>query len=221
MKKIVQESLNGLLGESIIKFNQPTQGLGEKVPVFKLASTAYIIGAIQRVNHSHFTGGKLDLDKFYTFLKGIGSMYKYDRSFEEMKETVKNIAPFLGIIDQIKFSREDKSEVKMQKRAIEGDLPLEFFYDSEVPADSIIDTDIVVRSMHGNTEPGFYRFDKKLSQSERNILRIAYSYSYGDPTISIWGNFLGAVPATVGFIRKHGRSFQRSSPEEGFGERTE
>ena len=210
--KFVYESLN----ESFIKFGRSTQGLQEDFPVFKSASTAYILRALQQVNNAHFTAGKLDLDKFYHFLKGAGSMYKYKKSFEEMKQALMDIAPVLDIVEQIKFSRADKSEVKMQKRALDGGIPLEEFDNAEVPAELAEDDDIVVRSMFGDTEPAYYRFDRKLSPHERNMLRVAYAFTHGAPEKNTWQNYLEAVPARVGFIKKHGRSFEKTSDVGGF-----
>ena len=205
------------VNESFIKFGRSTQGLQEEFPVFKTASTAYILRALQNVNSSHFSSGKLDLDKFYHFLKGAGSMYKYQKSFDEMKQTLMDIAPVLDIIDQIKFSREDKSEVKMQKKAISGEVPMQFFDDAEVPAESAFGEDFAVRSMFGDTEPAFYRFDKKLSNHERNMLRVSYAFNHGDPEKSTWTNYLEAVPIQMKFAEKHGRSLESTRPLGDFG----
>jgi hypothetical protein len=206
--KFINESLEEFLNESsFIKFNRDTRGLKDEYPIFGTLSVAIILEALQRVNSSHFTGGKLDLSKFYPFLKKLRG---YNKSFNEMKESIAEIAPVLGIVDQIRFSREEKSEIKFKEKALNGEVPITYFDEAEIPEDTIEDEDYVVRSMGGDTEPAYYRFDRELNQRERNLLRVSYALNHGNPGVSTWRTYLGAVPAKVGFIKRNNRSFERT-----------
>ena len=198
------------VNESYIKFSRSSQDLQREYPIFRNASTAYILMALQKATDNQFSYNKLDLDKFYAFLKGPGSMYKYKGSFEDMKQTLMDIAPVLGIQDQIKFNRKDKSEMKLQQKALSGELPLDFFYDAEIPEEAKRDDDYVVRNRYGTTEPAFYRFGRKLSIHESNLLRSAYALSHSDPNKTAWTNYLEAVPARVGFVKRNNRSFEKT-----------
>lgn len=203
--KLVAESLNEALNEgALIKFGRSTQSLKDEYPIFKNLSVAMILEALQRANSTHFTGGKLDLSKFYDFLKKFRG---YTKSFNDMKEVMTEIAPVLGIVDQIRFSREERSEIKFKEKALNGEVPIEYFDEAEIPEDTIEDEDYVVRSMGGDTEPAFYRFDRELNQRERNLLRVSYALNHGNPGVSTWRTYLGAVPAKVGFVRRNNRSF--------------
>jgi hypothetical protein len=214
MSKLVSESLVEFINEDFIKFGRTTQNLQEEFPIFKKLSTALILRALQQVNRAHFTNNKLDLDKFYYFLKGPGSMYKYTGSYQEMKNTLMDIAPVLNIIDQIKFSREEKSNLKMQKKAIEGGIDMSYFDDAEIPESMRTEEDYAVRNQYRDSEPAFYRFDKKLTPHERNMLRVSYAFNHGNPEKTIWQNYLEAVPVNVGFAEKNNRSlYQTKDPD--------
>jgi len=192
----------------MIKFNKSIQKFQEEYPTFKKLAVALILEALQKTHKSHQTAGKLDLQKFYPFLKGAGSMYRYNKTFEEMKETISDISPILGITDQIRFSREEKSDIKFRENAIDGGLNMSFFDDARILPEFIEESDTVVRSMDGDCEPAFYRFDKKLSVQESNMLRISYAYTNGNPAKNLWTNYMEAVPAKVGFVISSGRSFE-------------
>lgn len=206
--KLVVESLDEFLNEgSAIKFNRSTRDLKDEFPIFSTLSVALILDALQKVNRSQFTGDKLDLSKFYVFLKKINP---YNKSFEEMKETIAEIAPVLGIVDQIRFSREEKSEIKFREKTLNGEVPIEEFDSAEIPREAAEDDDYVVRSMGGDTEPAFYRFDRELTQRERNMMRASYAINHGNPGVSVWRTYLGSVPAKVGFVKRNNRSFDRT-----------
>lgn len=191
-----------------IRFKTDPQKIKEKYPdIFGNLLYYYLENALRRVTPDVFVTGKLDINRFYNFLK---SVTPFNKSIIVMKELLFQAAPLLGITDQLKLSREERSEMKFQERAYHGELPIEFFEEAEVPASEAEPDDYVLKSADGETETAFYRFDRNLSDHERNMLRVAYVFKYGDPEKTPWQNYLDARPATKGHLDRHGKSYERT-----------
>lgn len=190
-------------GQTYIEFDIDPRELKNIDPeLFGTLSFAQILEGLQRLHPSLWTQGKLDLDKFYTHIKSMG----YNKDYNRMRRDLLLAAPHLGIVNELKIPREEKNELKYQQKLIHGDYNLEDAHKAEIPASQAIDSDYVVRSMYGDTEPAYYRFDHKLIPHEINQMKGAYAERYGDPDKSIWKNYLDARPATLGHIKKHGKS---------------
>jgi hypothetical protein len=190
--------------QTYIEFDIDPRELKDIDPIFKTVSFAKILEGLQRLHPSLWTQGKLDLDKFYRHLQSMG----YNRSIDQMKRDLTLAAPHLGIVNSLRLTRDDRNELMYQQRLIHGDYNLEDFHKAEIPAEQAVDSDYVVRSMYGDTEPAYYRFDHRLIPHEINQMKAAYAERYGDPEKSIWKNYLDARPATLGHIKKHGKSVE-------------
>ena len=90
-----------------IKFDSKTARI--EYPELSQVKYAYIIGALDKVCKQHFRSGKLDLIKFYAFLK---TMYPYKKTFAEMKSTLLELSPMLNIIDSLSLTKKESGELK-------------------------------------------------------------------------------------------------------------
>jgi hypothetical protein len=201
--KLVAESLSYLNEMKSIPVGD-TRELKEKYTIFKTPLFGIIANELQRIPDNVFVTGKLDIDKFYSHLKRT---YGFKYSLSDTKKIILEAAPILKFTDKLKLNKEERSDMKFQEKAYHGELSLEFFNDSEIVAEAAEDDDKVLRSADGSTEPAYYRFDKQLTPHETNMLKVAYVFKYGDPTKTLWQNYLDARPVTVGHINKFGKSF--------------
>jgi len=124
-----------------------------------------------------------------------------------MRQLITEAAPYLGFVKDLKLDATTSSELKLAQKFIENQLELEYFEEAEVPESQAVDTDYVVRSKGGATQPGFYRIEQKMNDKERNMLRWAYALKYGTEDKTLWQNYLKATPINVGTAIKHGKSF--------------
>lgn len=204
--KKVNEALNENRG--FIPFDRNPYDLKQEYPdLFGTLSFSIIANALQNnLTPNLFVQGKLDLNRFYNF---ISNFRGYQPSFEKMKENLMKAAPLLGITEYLKLTREEKSNLKFQERILSGEQDFEYYTDAEIPVEeATLPSDYVVRSMYGETEPAYYRFDKDLDLHGINMMKAAYAYKYGDPEKNLWRNYLDARPATIGHIQKHGKSVE-------------
>jgi len=191
----------------MITFRKNPTELKTLYSIFNSVIFAVIANEIQTPSESTFTNKKLDLDKFYNYLKTKG--FKY--SFIQMRDLVLEAAPILGITKYLKLSKEEKPEMLFAEKYIYGEIPIGYFSECEILAEqAVLDSDYVVRSMWGETEPAYYRVkfskDYKKAEHERNLLRVAYIQKYGDPEKTPWRNYLDARPCSMGEIKKNGKS---------------
>lgn len=197
-----------VLNESFtyIPFDRNPQDLKEEYPqLFGTLSFATIANALHNLTPELFVQEKIDLNRFYNFLRRFKG---YQKSFKEMKDILLKAAPLLGITNKLKLRRDELSELKFQEKLISGDYDLDFYANLEIPKEEAEENDYVIRSMYGETEPAYYRFDKQPTSRDINMLKAAYAYEYGDPEKTLWRNYLDARPATVGHIQRHGKSME-------------
>lgn len=209
MTKLVSESLNEYVSTSSrvnipIKKDKINELKSEYPKIFGTLSFGIIANEIQVAPQNNFVNGKLDLNRFYNYIKSKG----FKRSFDDMKQLIMEAAPLLGITDYLKLSKEEKSDLKFREKYIYNkDFPIDYYEGAEIPGDRADRlTDFALRSAEGETETAYYRFDKPLSQHERNMLKVAYVYKHGDPTKTPWQNYLDARPVTLGHVQKFKKS---------------
>lgn len=211
--KFIHESLNEA-NTPRIKFIKSPRDLREKYPkTFGTRLFGELANEIQIAPPYTFIGGKLDLYKFYNYFKVKYSNY----TFEQVKKCILEAAPILGIVKQLRLtndiiSTEEKRNLSFQEKYVYNtEESLEYYDNAEIPAsEATLPTDFVMRSVYGETETAYYRFDKSLSEHERNLLKLAYAYKYGDPQKTPWKNYLDVRPATLGHIQKFGKNIEHT-----------
>ncbi len=219
--KLVNEIINeSSQGSFFIKFKKNSKDLNKEYPeieIFKTWTFGEIAGALGRVGNSEATNGKLDLNKFYNFLKARG--FKAD--FHKMKDVLLQAAPYMGIEKQLKLSRDERSDMNMASMMLTGAAAIDQFQKAEIVAAEAIDSDHVVRSKCGETEPIYYRINgtlfnsrgelRTITQHEINMLKRAYVIDHGDPAKTVWKNYWDARPITLGSINRHSKDLYRTS----------
>ncbi|MFA5152710.1 MAG: hypothetical protein WC554_09140 [Clostridia bacterium] len=193
----------------MIKFKNSPKDLKAKHPIFNSITFAIIANEIQTPPSNAFTNKKLDLDKFYSYLKTKG----FKAAFKEMKELIIEAAPILGITAYIKLSNEEKKNLLFVEKYVYGkETSIDEFTEAEILKNSqLLSTDYVVRSMYGDSDEAYYRIGRQMNDHDRNLLKAAYSIKYGDPLKTPWKNYLDARPASIGHIEKFGKSFDHTA----------
>ena len=198
-----------------ISISSVPQKLQDKFPILKTLSFGLLSNALNMNGHNLKSSGKLDYGKIWEYLRKNPQWKKSPRETQEMINT---IAPLVGIVKDLPIVGEERSELKAIEKAYQNpNLDYDYFRNAEIPEDMIEDTDYVVRLDFGEVPPAFYRFldeegnPKSIENSdERNMLRMVFAMEHGSPERGTYDSYLGAVPAKVGFIRKHGRSFDKT-----------
>ena len=198
-----------------ISISSVPEKLREKFPTLKTLSFGLLSNALNMNGHNMRSHGKLDYLKIWNFLRK-DPMWK--KNLKETQEMLNTIAPLVGIVKDLPLSREEKSELKSIEKAYQNpNLDYDYFKNAEIPASEIEDTDYVVRLDFGQVAPAFYRFldeegnPKSLGYNgERNMLRMVFAMEHGSPERGTYDSYMGAVPAKVGFIKKHGRDFNKT-----------
>jgi hypothetical protein len=203
-----------LMGQTSISISSVPKKISEKFPILKTLSFALLSNALNMNGHNLRTNGKLDYCKIYNFLKKEPRWKKGPRETQEM---INIIAPLVGIVKELPVIGKERSELKTIEKAYRNpNLDYDYFKDSEIPEEMAEDEDYVVRLDFGEVPPAFYRLldengnAKSLLPEEGNMLRMVFALEHGCPERGTYGSYLGAVPAKVGFIRKHGRRFDRT-----------
>jgi len=192
---------------SSIPFKKNPSDLKGDYPIFGTLSWAYIANGLNNLMPDLFSEGKLELHRFYNFLRKTSP---YDKGFDRMKDYLLQAAPLLGITKYLKLAKDERDQLKLQEKVYSGEYSLDYYENAEIPAEIAEDNDYVLRSMYGETEPAYYRFDKGLTDHEINMMKVAYIYRYGDPEKTPWKNYLDARPIKIKNIEKHGKSVDRT-----------
>lgn len=210
---LVSESLNSRHLFENIRFSRDPRSLKHRYPVFNTLTFAQIANALQRATPDVFIGGKLDLNRFHRFLKATEG---YNRGFEKMKDTLLEAAPYLGIVKYLKLPKDDKQALVGLEKLHHGEISLDEIENAVIPYEEANEeSDYVVRSADGDTEPIFFRFGRALREPEINQLKYYYAYMHGDPEKTLWRNYLDTRPITKKNVEKEGKSmYYTRDPEE-------
>lgn len=206
------EELNELSKRPIIRLT-PTPEQREKYK--NIFQTKNFMILANEINNAPFKAGKIDIPKFHKLLTDRG----FTKSERELRKLLIEIAPIIGgLRSYLDLSKEERSDIKFMEKYNNGRVPIEEFDEMEIsPEEATEPTDYVVRSMGGDTEPGYYRPNGRLTPHARNIMRAHYAFKHKHevPNATLWGVYLGAVPATKGHIEKFGKSeYWTQNPEE-------
>ena len=148
-----------------------------------------------------FVQKKLDLNRFYRFVVSRG----YKKTFKEMRENLLDAAPLLGIVDDLKLDKNEKQNLKFAEK-VSFSEDIQFYMDAEIQKSLATPDDFNLRSADGGTEPAYYRFERRLNKHERNLLKLAYSVSYGDPEKTPFWNYMDSRPILKKNLDKDGKS---------------
>jgi len=185
----------------------------ELLKSIKTVSFAHLINSLNNVPSNLFKGKKIDIEKFHNWLTKTTA---YKKGLLETKELLKLISPYLGISKYFAFDKETRQDLNFQEKLLDGE-EISCKSVSEIEnKDDVTNNDYVVRSRDGNTEPAYYRIEgvpekRKPLMTELSCMKSKYVQDYGDPSLSLWNNFLNTRPARVGHIIKHGKSFEKTA----------
>ena len=182
-----------------------TRNLRQEYKIFNTPLFGILANELQNIP-DHCFGKQLDIEKFFEYLKRSKG-FKY--SYNDMKNLLVSMSIILGFSNLLKLSKEERSDVDFQVKISNGKVDLYVFDQSEIN-EPVLDSDIIVRSADGSTQPAYYRLAESLTKSQTSMLKAHYAEKYGDPYKKMYENFLMARPITKGFADEHERSYTRT-----------
>jgi len=193
-----------------------TRDLREIHKIFKTPLFGILANELQTIpNNCVNKDEKLDIDKFYDYLK---TNKKISYSFNDVKRMILDMAAALNFTNRLKLTKEEKSDIKFKEKMINGNFSLIDFIDKFEIDKPELDSDRILRSADGTTTPAFYRLPKikNLKPEEINMLKAHYAMKYGLPDRTPFENYRMARPISKGSADKNNRSYYRTFPEEEF-----
>lgn len=188
-------------------------------PYYNFASTGYITSSLDKITSSQMSGEKIDIDKFFKFVK---ANFPYKKSEKEFNFRLRELAVDLGFVERLKLKSDEKKNLKMAQEFVHGAISMEDFDNAEIESDESFEylpTDYIVRTMDNTIPFAAYRFPRKLSEHESNLMKGAFAYKYGNEDVSFWEDYLSVRPITYKRLVSDNKNFNWTrNPEEFHGE---